>query len=121
MSDNVIYIFSRIADTTYEEFSLFKGLTHNTFTANLVNVKNAIKEYVFAAYLQNLNGTTTEEGGVVAKANLKGMGTPGIDIPEVLEEFNKNKLETLYVLQSSRESMEESVLNDILRLKKSYF
>ena len=98
---------------------MFKGLTHNTFTANLVNVKNAIKEYVFAAYLQNLNGTTTVEGGVVAKANLKGMGTPGIDIPEVLEEFNKNKLETLYVLQSSRESMEESVLNDILRLKKS--
>ena len=94
---------------------MFKGLKPEIFTSNLVNVKNAIKKYVFAAYLQNLNSTTTEQGGVTVKVNMKGMGTPGIDIPEVLEEFNKNKLETLWILQLSKEPMEESVLNDLLR------
>ena len=107
--------FFRIADTTFEEYSLFKGLKPEIFTANLVNVKNAIKEYVVAAYLENLNSTTTEEGGVVAKANIKGAGMPGIDTPEVLAEFNKNRLETLYTLQLSKEPMEESDLNSLLR------
>ena len=96
---------------------MFKGLTPEFFTANLVNVKNAIKEYVVAAYLENLNSTTTEEGGVVAKANMKGAGTSGINTPEVLAEFNKNKLETLYTLQLSKDPMKESELNDLLRLQ----
>ena len=108
--------FLRIADTTYEEWNLFKGLKPIIFTANLVNIKNALKEYVADVFLPNLNSSTHFNGGVAAKINIKAALTDNINDPEVLAEVNnKQKVETCYVLQSSSEYMRERDLNNILR------
>ena len=104
-----------VSDATHQEWSLFKGLTPEIFSGNLVNVKNAVKNYVYNAYLPNLNSGTAIEHGVTACANMRGFRVPGIETPEGLEEFNKNTLETLYCLQLGKNKTDEKNLNQNLR------
>ena len=104
-----------VSDATHQEWSLFKGLTPEIFTGNLVNVKNAVKHFVYNAYLPNLNSGTAIEHGVTACANMRGFRVPGIETPEGLEEFNKNTLETLYCLQLGKNKTDEKHLNQNLR------
>ena len=105
------------SDATHQEWSLFKGLIPEIFTASLVNVKNAVKNSVYNAYLPNLNTGTAVEHGVTASVNMRGLQTPDIANPEVLEEFNKNTLETLTCLQLGKNKTDELDRHNKLRLK----
>ena len=67
-----------VSDATHQEWSLFKGLTPEIFTASLVNVENTVKNFVYNAYLPNLNSGTAEEHGVTASVNMRGLRTPDI-------------------------------------------
>ena len=96
-----------VSDATHQEWSLFKGLIPEIFTASLVNVKNAVKNFVYNAYLPNLNSGTALEHGVTASVNMRGLLTSGIGTTEVLEEFNKNTLETLTCLQLAKNKTDE--------------
>ena len=104
-----------VSDATHQEKSLFKGLTPEIFTGSLVNVENAVKNYLYNAYLPNLDSGTAAEHGVVESLNMKGIQTPGIDTLEVSEEFNKNTLETLYCLQLAKNKTDEKNLHKKLR------
>ena len=42
-----------VSDATHQEWSLFNGLSPEIFTASLVNVENAVKNFVYNAYLPN--------------------------------------------------------------------
>ena len=108
--------FLRIADATSEEWNLFKGLKPIIFTANLVNIKNALKVYVADVFLSSLNSSTHFNGAVGAKINIRAALTENINDPEVLAEINhKEKVETCFVVQSSSKYMRERDLNNILR------
>ena len=104
-----------VSDATHHEWSLFKGLTTEIFSGSLVNVKNAVKNFVYNAYLPNLNSGTAEEHGVTACVNMRGFRVPGIETPEVLEEFNKNTLETLYCLQLAKNKTDEKTIHQKFR------
>ena len=93
---------------------MFKGLKPSIFIASLINIKQAIKEYPIDIFLPNLNAKDHVNGGVTAKVNIKAAFTPNIDQPEVLAEVNKQKVETCYTLQLSREYMQEEHLNNML-------
>ena len=81
-----------------------------------VNIKNALKDKVADAFLPNLDSAEYIEGGVSAKINIKSALIENIEDPEVLAEVNKKeKVETCYILQFSKEYMRERDLNDILR------
>ena len=94
---------------------MFRGLKPSIFIASLVNIKNAIKEYPLDIFLQNLNSGEHSNGGLTFKINIKAAFTPNISQPEVLAEVNKQKVETCYTLQLSREYMKEETLNNMLR------
>ena len=110
-----------VSDATHQEWSLFKGLIPEIFTGSLVNVKNAVKNYVYNSYLPNLNTGTAVEHGVTFSANMKGLYTPGIQNLEVEEEFNQNTLETLYCLQLAKNKTNEKNLHQKLRWKALLF
>ena len=107
-------IFPRIADSTYEEWNMFRGLKPSIFIASLVKIKQSIKTYPLDIFLSNLNSDEHINGGVTFKINIKAALTPNIDQPEVLAEVNKQKVETCYTLQLSREYMQEEHLNNML-------
>ena len=107
-----------VSDATHHEWSLFSGLTHEMIAASLVNVENAVKNYVYNAYLPNLNSETVEEYGVAFSANMRGLYTPGILNPEVQEKFNQNTLETLYCLQYAKNKTNEQTIHQKLRYIK---
>ena len=104
-----------VSDVTHQEWSLFKGLKPEIFTATLANVRNAVNNFVYNAYLPNLNSATAMEHGVTCGINMRGLQTPGIDTPEVLEEFNQNTLETLFCLQLAKNETDERTINRKLR------
>ena len=108
------------SDATHQEWSLFKGLTPEIFTASLVNIENADKNYIYNAYLPNLNSGTAVEHGVTASTNMRGLQTPGIETGgKVLEEFNQDPLETLSCLQLAKNKTDELELHQKLRYKKN--
>ena len=103
------------SDASHQEWSLFKGLTPEIFTASLVNVENAVKNFVYNAYLPNLNSGTAEEHGVTASVNMRGLRTPDIENPQILEEFNQDTLQTLSCLQLAKNKTDELNLHRKLR------
>ena len=103
------------SDATHQEWSLFKGLNHEIISTTLVNVENAVKNFVFNAYLPNLNSATAEEHGVILSINMKGLRTPGIQNPEVLAKFNQDPLQTLSACQFSKNKTDELNLHQKLR------
>ena len=103
------------SDATHQEWTLFKGLTPEIFTASLVNVENAVQNFVYNAYLPNLNSGTAEEHGVTASVNMRGLRTPDIENPQVLEEFNQDTLQTLSCLQLAKNKTDELNLHQKLR------
>ena len=107
--------FLRIADSTDEEWKMFKGLKPSIFTASLVNIKQAIKGHPLDIFLSNLNSDDHINGGLTFKINIEAALTPNIDQPEVLAEVNQRNVETCYTLQLSREYMQEEHLNNMLR------
>jgi len=110
------------ADATHEEWSLMKGLKPEIFTASLVNVQDARRNFVYNAYLANLNSDTAEEGGVTANFNMKLAQTLDLTTTEDLEAFNQNNLlinQTFSVLQLAKRHTKEQALNNIL--KNLYF
>lgn len=96
-----------VTNATAQEWSLFKSLTPEIFSASLVNIKDAIKKFVYNAYLLNLNSETTEEGGVATSVNMKG-----IQHPELLGDVE----EYLSCLQLAKNKTSEMELNTKLRL-----
>ena len=107
------------ADATPQEWSLFESLTPQIFTANLVNVENAVKNFVYNAYLSNLESDAiAEEHGVLLSVNLKGLRTQGIESPEVLEnpgEPYQDPIQTLSCLQLGKIETNELNLHQKLR------
>ena len=101
-----------VSDATHQEWSLFKGLTPEIFTASLVNVENTVKNFVYNAYLPNLNSGTAEEHGVTASVNMRGLRTPDIENPQVLEKFT---LQTFSCLQLAKNKTDELNLHQKLR------
>ena len=106
--------FLRIADSSDEEWKMFKGLKPSIFTASLVNIKQAIKGHPLDIFLSNLNSDDHINGGLTFKINIEAALTPNIDQPEVLAEVNQQNVETCYTLQLSREYMQEEHLNNML-------
>ena len=99
-----------VSGATHQERSLFKGLTPEIFTASLVNVDNAVKNFVYNAYLPNLSSRTAEEHGVTASMNMKGLRTP--ENPQVLEKLT---LQTFSCLQLAKNKTDELNLHQKLR------
>ena len=110
-----------VSDATHLEWSLFNGLSPEIFTASLVNVENAVKNFVYNAYLPNLNSGTAEEHGVTASVNMRGLRTPDIENPRVLEEFNQDTLQTLSCLQLAKNKTDELNLHQKLRYLNGKF
>ena len=104
-----------VSDATHQEWSLFKGLTPEIFSGSLANVKNAVKNFIYNGYLPNLNSETAVEHGVTFCGNMRGLQVPDIETPEVLEEFKKNTLETLYCLQIAKNKTDEKNLHQKFR------
>ena len=92
-----------------------KNLTPEIFTASLVNVKNAKKNFVNNAYLPNLNSATAVEGGSTANINMKAIHTLDLQTVEGLEAFNQNNLETLTTLQLAKNHSNEQDLHNIIK------
>ena len=101
-----------VSDATHQEWSLFNGLSPEIFTASLVNVENAVKNFVYNAYVPNLNRRTVEEHGVTTSVNMRGLQTPDIENPQVLEKFT---LQTFSCLQLAKNNTDELNLHQKLR------
>ena len=95
-----------------------KGLKPEIFTASLVHVQDARRNFVYNAYLANLNSETAEEGGVTANFNMKLAQTLDLTTTEALEAFNQNNLlinQTFSVLQLAKHHTKEQALKNILK------
>ena len=92
-----------------------KNLKPEIFTATLVNVNDARKNFAYNAFLSNLNSETAEEGGVSANFNMKVAQTLDLKTIEGLKAFNQNNLQTLTVLQLAKNHSNEQDLNNILK------
>ena len=104
-----------VSDVTHQEWSLFKGLKPEMFTANLVNIKNALNNFVLNAYLPNLDSSTAMEHGVTSSLNMRALQNSGVETPEVLEEFNQKPLITLSCVQLAKNKTDDLTLNRKLR------
>ena len=95
-----------------------KNLKPEIFTVSLVNVEDDRKNFVYNAFLSNLNSGTAEEGGVTANFNMKVAQTLDLKTTEALEAFNQNNRlinQTLSVLQLAKNHTNEQYLNNMLK------
>ena len=106
-----------MSDATHEEWSLFKGISPEIFTTNLVNVKDAIKNNaVYNLYISNINSINGTNGAIKSQINMQGMHVPDIATPEGLIKFYQNNPEEfLTIQQMSKNHMNEANLNKIIR------
>ena len=102
-------------DASHTEYSLFRGLKPEIFTANLVNMRNAIRNGPLVAFLKNLDDKL--DGGVIEDIDLMGILTPDIKTKKVMTKYNENnsELKTSYILQLGKRYSDEESLNRILR------
>ena len=101
-------------DVRADEYYLFNGLNPEIFTANLVNMRNEIRNGPYNAFMANIDRKV--EGGVTGEAHLMGLLTMDIGTDEGLAKYDQNNAEikTVSVLQLGKKLQDEETLNKIL-------
>lgn len=103
-----------LSDATHQEYSLLGSLKPAIFTANLVNMKNDVRNGPYTKHYETLKNKV--DHGVTSEVNVKGMLIPNIKSPEVQEQYNQDngKEKTAYVVQLGKEYSNEKDLNAAL-------
>ena len=74
-------------------------------------MKNAVKEFPYNAFVENLNSAKGDNGAVTTYVNMKALQAEGITDPDGYKPFREKTLETMTSLQTSDELISEAVLN----------
>ena len=72
-----------VRDASPSEMSFFQGLKADIYTANLVNMRNEIRNGPYTTYTSNLDSSNVE-GRVTVEASMMGLLIPGIRSKEGL-------------------------------------
>ena len=104
-----------LSDTSHKEYSILGSLKPTIFTANLVNMKNDVRNGPYTKHFGTF--TARVDHGVTSEVNLRGLLIPNIqNDKEVQNKYDEeNEYEkTAYVVQLGEDYSNEKDLNAAL-------